>query len=122
MEQDNTHTAHSDGAAEGEAVKQDGGGKKNVGMAIIAYLIFFVPLLTEAKQDPFVIFHVKQGLALFLYWVGMAVLSMIPILGIIVLIGYPVGLVLLIIGFINASQGKEKELPLIGQFAHQFKF
>lgn len=96
--------------------------KKNVGMAVIAYLIFFIPLLTEAKHDSFVSFHVRQGMVLFLYWVAMAVLSMVPLLGVVVLIGYPVGLVLLIIGCINAARGKEKELPLIGSFASYMKF
>ena len=43
------------------------GKSKNTTMAIIAYIIFFVPLLTgDAKKDSFVKYHVKQGLVLFL--------------------------------------------------------
>ena len=43
------------------------GGKKNTTMAVIAYIIFFVPLLTgDAQKDAFVKYHVKQGLVLFL--------------------------------------------------------
>jgi len=38
--------------------------KKNTGMAVVAYFIFFLPLLTEAKKDPFVKYHVRQGLGL----------------------------------------------------------
>ena len=39
------------------------GEKKNIGMAIVAYILFFVPLLTDDKNDPFVRYHVRQGLA-----------------------------------------------------------
>ncbi|GAF91940.1 unnamed protein product, partial [marine sediment metagenome] len=45
-----------------EATKKE----KNTGMAIVAYILFFIPLLTDAKNDPFVKYHVKQGLSLFL--------------------------------------------------------
>src|SRR3990167_3767488 len=42
-------------------------GKQNTVMAIIAYILFFVPLLTgDAKKDAFVKFHTKQGLVLFI--------------------------------------------------------
>jgi len=36
-------------------------GQKNTAMGIIAYIVFFVPLLTSSKNDPFVKYHVKQG-------------------------------------------------------------
>ena len=43
------------------------GGNKNTMMAVIAYILFFVPLLTgDAKKDSFVKYHTKQGLVLFL--------------------------------------------------------
>ena len=100
------------------------GGKKNTGMAIVAYILFFVPLLTDAKNDPFVKFHVKQGLVLFIFWVATQIIMMIlPIIGwIIAPILYIVAIVLLIIGIMNASGGKEKELPIIGKFAQNFTF
>ncbi|HOE15288.1 MAG TPA: hypothetical protein PLH82_01145 [Candidatus Paceibacterota bacterium] len=40
--------------------------EKNTGMAILAYILFFIPLLTDSKKDPFVKYHVKQGLVLFI--------------------------------------------------------
>ena len=99
------------------------GSKKNVGMAVVAYIIFFVPLLTDSKNDPFVKFHVKQGLVLLLGWVAGMIVSMIPVLGWILapFIGI-FFLILFIIGIINALGGKEKQLPLIGQFASKFNF
>ena len=98
--------------------------RKNTGMAIVAYIIFFIPLLTDAKNDPFVKYHVKQGLTLFLagvvVWLFMNVIPVLglfiaPILNIILLI-------LLILGIINAAKGLEKPLPIIGHFADNFKF
>lgn len=98
------------------------GTKKNTGMAVIAYLIFFIPLLTDAKNDPFVKFHVKQGLVLFLGYVIEMVLVRFPVIGWFApLLG--LGLfVLLIIGIVNAVNGEEKPLPLIGELAKNFKF
>lgn len=92
--------------------------QKNTGMAVVAYLIFFVPLLTEAKDDPFVKFHVKQGLVLFLAWIVLTIFSVVPVigwfLGPILSLGL---LILMVIGILNAVNGETKELPLIGQYA-----
>lgn len=101
--------------------------EKNTGLAIVAYIIFFIPLLTEAKKDPFVIYHVKQGLALLISWVIVMILNMalwrIPFfgwnLGWLLQIGL---LILLIIGILNAANGEKKPLPIIGQLGEKFKF
>lgn len=101
---------------------------RNTAMAVVAYILFFIPLLTSAKNDPFVKFHVKQGLVLFLtgiavgivnqiifyqFWFALGAISWLLNLGL---------LVLFVIGVINAVNGKEEKLPLIGQFADKFKF
>ncbi len=96
--------------------------QKNTGMAIVAYILFFVPLLTDAKNDPFVKYHVKQGLVLFISYFVVAFVSVIPVLGIIGWLLHLVLLVLLIMGIMNAAKGEQKPLPVIGQFADQFKF
>ena len=97
---------------------------KNTGMAVVAYIVFFIPLLTDSKNDPFVKYHVKQGLVLFICsFIVWIIASFIPILGwIISPILNIVILVLAILGIINAVNGVEKPLPLIGQFASNFKF
>lgn len=99
--------------------------QKNTAMAIIAYIIFFIPLLTKDKDDPFVKYHVKQGLTLFLASVIVwMVVQIIPIIGPLFigpLLNVAI-IVLLVLGIINAANGVEKPLPLIGQFASNFKF
>jgi len=99
--------------------------EKNTGMAVIAYLVFFLPLLTEAKNDPYVKFHVKQGLVLLILWIIISAVSgIIPFIGPLVIgpIGGLVSLILIIIGIMNALNGEQKPLPLIGQFGEKLKF
>ena len=95
--------------------------EKNVVWAIVAYLLFFVPLLTEARRDPFVKYHVRQGLVLFVSVFILCVLSWIPVIGsIIFLLGSIVIFVLWLIGILNATTSKKKPLPLIGKFGDKF--
>ena len=99
------------------AVPQPTNKEKNTAMAIIAYILFFIPLLTDAKNDPFVKYHVKQGIVLFIVSIAVTVLAWSPI---IYMLSWPLHLaifILFIIGVVNAAQGKEEPLPLIGQFA-----
>ena len=99
-------------------------GKKNTTIAIIAYIIFFIPLLTDAKNDPFVKYHIKQGLALFIVAVALGILQSIlsyHVWFIIELLQLGI-LVLAIMGIIHASKGEEKPLPLIGGLAGMLKF
>lgn len=95
----------------------------STGMAIVAYIIFFVPLLTESKDDPFVKFHVKQALMLVITGLAVSVLgSIIPLIGWFIIgpFGSLAVFVLWIIGIINAANGKKQELPIIGQFAEKW--
>ena len=101
------------------------GSGKNIGMAVVAYILFFVPLLTDAKNDPFVKFHVKQGLVLLITEVAISIVgTIIPFLGwlIILPLGSLLVLLLWIIGVVHAVNGTEKELPLVGSFAKRFTF
>lgn len=98
-------------------------GEKNVAMAFIAYILFFVPLLTDSKNDPFVKFHIKQGLILFIFWVASCIIGEIPVIGWTL---FPflsiIGLILFIFGIINALNSEKKELPVIGKYARHFNF
>ena len=107
------------------------GAGKNKGMAVIAYILFFIPLLTGAhKKSPFVKFHTNQGTVLFLFsvplWIVTAIVTTIlfrmssGLLAIVFGLLTPLVsifiLALLIIGIINAASGRMKRLPLIGKF------
>jgi len=98
---------------------------QNTGMAILAYLgiLIIVPFVTEAHKDPFVKFHLKQGLALIIMEVAAMIIAAIPVLGwVLSPIVWIVALVFLIMGIINAASGKMKELPIIGSIARSFNF
>lgn len=108
-------------------------------MAILAYVLFFVPLIVGAhKTSPFVKFHANQGTILFItavVWnIAMRVILSILTSFMFSGFGWGIGLsmlgitsalfsllswapvVFLIIGIINANTGKMQELPLIGKF------
>jgi len=102
---------------------------QNTAMAVLAYILFFVPLLTgDAKKDDFVKFHTKQGLVLFLTVVLINVVRwMMPFqlywtLGWVFWLLSLGTLVLLIVGIINAVNGKKEMLPVIGKMEKLFKF
>lgn len=92
--------------------------EKNKVMAILAYIIFFIPLLA-AKESKFAMYHANQGLILFLAAVIINVVgAVIPIIGWLVII--PLGnlavLVWAILGIVKAAGGKVAPLPLIGKY------
>ncbi len=95
----------------------------NTAMAVIAYILFFIPLLTDAKNDPFVKFHVKQGLVLFICYIIAAVFVRLPVIGFILMLPLHIFLFIIwVIGILNALGGKQKHLPLIGQYGDKFEF
>ena len=97
--------------------------EKNTGMAVVAYIIFFIPLFTDAKDDPFVKYHVKQGLMVFLIGLGATVLNQFFIfITFITWIIQILLLVLVILGIMNVLNNKKVPLPFIGQYAEKFKF
>ncbi|WP_409347335.1 DUF4870 domain-containing protein [Paenibacillus sp. MBLB4367] len=89
--------------------------QKNKGMAILAYILFFIPLLA-AKDSKFAMYHANQGLLIFLgYLIANVVLTIIPFIGWILLPFANLFIfILMIIGIINAANGQVKPLPLIG--------
>jgi uncharacterized membrane protein len=94
--------------------------EKNKTMAILSYFIFFLPLLTDAKDSPFAKFHANQSLVLFLTSIVGSVISsivmMIPMGFVVSIVVYLGVLVFFVLGIMNAVNGQMKELPVIGQF------
>ena len=97
---------------------------KNLPIAILSYIgPLVIVSYAVAKDDPFVKFHIKQGLVLFAIEVAVWMLGMImwPLMMLLSLVNLAT-IILSIIGIINAVQGREKELPLVGQFSRHFTF
>lgn len=96
--------------------------ENNKAMAIVGYILpilFFIPLVTDAKNSVFAKFHANQQLNLLLACIAVNVVgTIIPVLGwfIILPIGTIILIVLAIIGIINAAKGEIKKLPIIGGF------
>ncbi|OGG50442.1 hypothetical protein A3C18_00185 [Candidatus Kaiserbacteria bacterium RIFCSPHIGHO2_02_FULL_54_11b] len=91
-------------------------------MGILAYLgiLIVIPFLM-AKDDPFVKFHIKQGLLLVIVEIAVFILgnSMWQMWTLLNLVNLAV-LIFAIIGIVNVIQGNQKELPLIGSLAKNF--
>ncbi|MCL1839301.1 MAG: DUF4870 domain-containing protein [Propionibacteriaceae bacterium] len=95
----------------------------NKGMAVVAYILFFVPLLAGThKTSPYVKFHTNQGTVLAITAIALYIVSWlfgwIPVigwlLGLIVSISMLTLFVFAILGIIHAVNGEEKRLPIIG--------
>lgn len=111
--------------------------EKNKVLAIVGYIfpiLFFIPLVTEAKDSIYAKFHSNQQLILLIFGfaggIGLTIISsilaFIPVLGPIVgMLMLPVFwlacLALVIIGIINAANGARKKLPVIGGIATLIK-
>lgn len=109
----------------------------NKTMAILAYILFFIPLLTGAhRESPFAKFHTNQGTVLFLASLALSVVvgvistiltaifaaayaagALLTVTGIFSVVWLVCGVgitVLAVVGIINAANGRMKPLPLIG--------
>lgn len=88
---------------------------------IIGYIfpiLFFLPLVTEAKDNSFAKFHANQQLLLLLFLIiGNTAASILTVI-LIGLLLYPMvwifGLVCMVMGILNVVNDREKPLPLIG--------
>lgn len=93
---------------------------QNKTFEIVGYILpflFFIPLTSDAKNDPAAKFHANQQLLLLIYWVGgMIVMTILPFLLLLSPIHAIIGIVLAIMGAMNANKGEMKELPVIGKF------
>ncbi len=91
-------------------------------MGVLSYIgpLVIVSYLTS-KDDPFVKFHIKQGLVLFAIEVALWIIQLTFWQLWVITSAIRLGAVVLsIVGIVNVVQGKEKEIPLVGQFAKHF--
>lgn len=96
-------------------------------LGIIAYLtvigLVAAFIMNKDKNNEFATYHIKQSLGLCLFGFGIFIVGSIPILGWIVsFLGGLFLLVLWVMGFLNAVNGKEKPVPVLGsKFETWFK-
>ena len=101
------------------ATKQDI--QENKALALISYIwiLCLVPLLAK-KDSAFAQYHAKQGLVLFIFWIAVNMVAIIPILGwLIMFLGNIAVFVLMLVGIIHVANEEMKELPWIGQYAEK---
>lgn len=93
-------------------------------IAILCYLgiLVIVPLLT-AKDDAFVKFHAKQGIALIISFIAGFIINFVPFIGWIAgSVALIFNFVMMILGIVNVLGNKEKDLPIIGSIARKLNF
>jgi uncharacterized membrane protein len=87
--------------------------------AVVGYWLFLciLPLILK-KDNKFAVFHGKQGLVLFIFWVAGFIFSIIPLLGWLayklVLFTY---LLLCLWGTLQALMGNYSRIPLVADIA-----
>jgi uncharacterized membrane protein len=124
MEEQNTKGASAaKGEQKGEVSAVNAPDSKVV-MGILAYIgpLVIVSYLV-AKNEPFVKFHIKQGLVLFVLSVILWFLLSSPLAFVLYMFSwviFPVLFVFSVIGIVNVVKGEEKPLPLIGRFSEYF--
>lgn len=86
-------------------------------MGYIFPILFFIPLITDAKHNAFAKFHANQQLLLLIWYIIANIIVIIPILGWIASpIMWIIGVILAIMGIINVAAGNMKRLPIIGKY------
>jgi uncharacterized membrane protein len=89
----------------------------------LTYVIFFLPRFTKYKNEPEMLYHMKQSLGLFL--VSFAIRGILGTLApfgmpyISVMIQQTASLVFIIMGIHNVLHGKMQPLPYIGAYAQR---
>ena len=91
--------------------------EKNKTMAGLAYLLFFLPLIT-CPESRYAKFHANQALILVIVAIaGNIILGIIPVIGWIIMPFFAIAaLILGIIGLIYGFGCKTKRLPIIGKY------
>lgn len=101
--------------------------EKNKEIAALAYIVFFVPLIF-CPDSPFGRFHANQALLLLITGItGSIILRMISFIGWIITPFFSLVIfitavfitaifIIGVIGYINALNGKAKEIPVIGKY------
>ena len=84
----------------------------NKDVAAFSYIwIMSVVIYAARKESPFIRFHAKQGIVLFLLSI---VIYLIPVIGKYLMLLVVAGMLM---GFIHAAQGQKQDVPFIGKLS-----
>lgn len=97
----------------------DGAVEEGKTMAIVAYLtiigLVIALVMNGDKKNSYAKFHIRQSLGLMLTSLAVSMVSWVPFLGWIVgILAFFVLLFMWVTGLLNAINGKEKALPILG--------
>jgi len=90
--------------------------------ALLAYMsiLFLIPLFAQ-RGNNFVLFHVKQGLVLFIIECAVCVIRFLPVIGeVIFVFGMVICGILSLVGIIKACMNELWEMPVVFDFAEKF--
>ncbi len=85
-------------------------------LTIIGWLIVYL----TRRKDKYAMYYAKQGLVLFIAWAIAGIITRIPFVG---FFGTILGIIVFafwVVGIVYSLSGKEKDIPLIGEFAKKF--
>jgi uncharacterized membrane protein len=108
---------------ENNTIAANEGQEKTIG--IIAYLtligLIIAFVMNAEKKNAFAAYHIRQSLGLMCTGLALAFINIIPILGWIVsLLGYLILLIMWVTGLMNAVNGKERPVALLGSKYEQW--
>ena len=92
--------------------------------ALLAYIsiLFLIPLFAK-RENSFVLFHVKQGLALFIIECAVCIIRFVPIIGeVIFVFGMVICGILSLVGIVKVCMNELWEMPVVFDFAEKFNW
>ena len=90
--------------------------------ALLAYVsfLFVIPLFIK-RENNFVLFHVKQGLVLFIIESAVCIIRFVPVIGeVIFVFGMVICGILSLLGIIKVCMNELWEMPVVFDFAEKF--
>lgn len=104
----------------GPALSADNSAVPGKDIAIISYItiigLIIAFVMNSDKKEPFAYYHIRQVTGLAVTALALWVIGIIPILGwLVVILGSICLLIMWIMGLINAINGKEEPVPILGK-------
>ena len=93
-------------------------------LSVIAYFAFVglvIAFVLNNPKDELVSFHLRQALGIHLLFLVSGFVMVIPILGWLAgMVGALVGFILWVMGIIDAIQGRERVVPIVGKYFQEW--